>query len=215
MSGVDAEKIAAVERAIGYEFKDKELLVRALTHSSASHSGSNERLEFLGDAVIQLAVTERLYSTGASEGEMTERRQKLVSHRPLKCAAERLGLTEAIIKGVPDIGKKALSSVYEAVAGAVYAEGGFGAAVRFVARTLLSEDIPAPENFKGELQEYAQGRGMPLPEYDTRRCGGTSNEPLFLCDVLVCGKSFSGTGRSKAEAEKRAAKSAVEALVKD
>lgn len=213
MDGQNMADVSAVESAIGYTFKNKALLVRALTHSSASHTQNYEQLEFLGDSVIQLAVTRYLYARGGSEGEMTATRQKLVSHAPLKMASQSLGLTEHIIKGVRDVGEKALSSVYEAVAGAIFADGGYRAAEKFVKKTLLGAKVRAPENFKGELQEYVQGRGEPLPEYRTRRTGGTANEPQFVCDVLVCGQSFSGSGKSKSEAEKRAAKSALEALL--
>lgn len=213
MQKISDDLVCTAERATGYTFKNKKLLVRALTHSSASRSENYEQLEFLGDSVVQLVVTKWLYARGGSEGEMTAERQKLVSHTPLKCASEALGLTGLIIKGVRDVGEKALSSVYEAVTGAIFADGGYRAAESFVKRTLLSAHINAPENFKGELQEYVQGRGLPLPEYRTTRRGGSANSPEFICDVLVCGQSFSGAGRSKAEAEKRAAKAAVKALV--
>ena len=129
--------IAAAERAIGYKFKDNRLLTRALTHSSASRTDNYEKLEFLGDSVIQLAVTKWLYANGGDEGEMTAERQRLVSHWPLKRASEALGLTNYIIN-VGDVGEKALSSVYEAVAGAIFADGGFAAAERFIKRTLIS-----------------------------------------------------------------------------
>ena len=205
--------IAAAERAIGYKFKDNRLLTRALTHSSASRTDNYEKLEFLGDSVIQLAVTKWLYANGGDEGEMTAERQRLVSHWPLKRASEALGLTNYIIC-VGDVGEKALSSVYEAVAGAIFADGGFAAAERFIKRTLISAHLSAPKNYKGELQEYVQSKGAPLPEYRTERSGGTANSPQFVCNLLVCGKSFSGTGKSKSEAEKRAAKSALEAMVK-
>lgn len=205
--------IPAVERMLGYTFKDKKLLVRALTHSSASHTENYEQLEFLGDSVIQLIVTKELYLDGGTEGEMTAQRQKLVSRWPLKTASESLGLTDYIIKGVANVGEKALSSVYEAVAGAIFADGGYRAAEKFVKKTLIDVHLNAPENFKGDLQEYVQGRGFPLPEYNTSAVAGPSNDPQFVCNVLVCEKSFTGTGKSKSEAEKRAAKSALDCLL--
>ncbi len=121
MAGMD---FALLERRLGYKFKDKGLLKRALTHSSASRKENYEELEFLGDSVIQLAVTRALYEAGGNEGEMTARRQQLVSHAPLKKVSASLGLPDFMIKGVPDAGEKALSSVYEAVAGAIFADGG-------------------------------------------------------------------------------------------
>ena len=211
-AGKTAAPLAAAERALGYKFRDRELLRRALTHSSASHTQNNEQLEFLGDSVIQLAVTAWLYEQGGDEGCMTGRRQKLVSHSPLKCASKALGLPQYIVKGVPDIGEKALSSVYEAVCGAIFCDGGYAAAEKFVHRTLLAAHISAPRNCKGELQEYVQGKGMPLPEYRTRRDGGTENRPEFTCSLLVCGKTFRGDGGSKAEAERNAAEAALSHL---
>ena len=193
---------ASLERELGYRFKNKQLLKRALTHSSASQRENYEQLEFLGDAVIQLVVTSHLYGEGGSEGEMTMRRQKLVSHAPLKCASEELDLPSFIVKGVADVGEKALSSVYEAVC------------EKFVNRTLLAAHVSAPRNFKGELQEYVQGKGQKLPEYSTRRTGGTENKPEFSSEVSVCGRTFFGEGKSKSEAERLAAKSALDGLKK-
>ena len=214
MSEISAKELAIIERELGYKFKDRQLLALALTHSSASHSRNYEQLEFLGDSVIQLIVTHFLYKKGGSEGEMTAQRQKLVSHAPLKCASEELHLPEHIVKGVPDVGEKALSSVYEAVCGAVFSDGGYAAAEQFVTRTLLAAHISAPRNYKGDLQEYVQGKGEDLPEYNTGRSGGTSNKPEFVCNVIVCGNIFTGTGGSKAEAERNAAKSALKSLKK-
>ena len=205
---------ASLERELGYRFKNKQLLKRALTHSSASQRENYEQLEFLGDAVIQLVVTSHLYGEGGSEGEMTMRRQKLVSHAPLKCASEELDLPSFIVKGVADVGEKALSSVYEAVCGAIFCDGGYAAAEKFVNRTLLAAHVSAPRNSKGELQEYVQGKGQKLPEYSTRRTGGTENKPEFSSEVSVCGRTFFGEGKSKSEAERLAAKSALDGLKK-
>ncbi len=214
MSGKNSFLVSfqTLEKKLGYTFKDKKLLERALTHSSASGADNYEQLEFLGDSVIQLIVTARLYSEGGTEGQMTARRQKLVSHEPLKCASEELGLPSCIIKGVPDVGEKPLSSVYESVCGAIFADGGYAAAEKFINRTLLAAHVSAPRNYKGELQEYVQSKGEQLPSYRTRLQGGTPDKPDFVCDVAVCGKSFSGRGKSKGEAERRAAKSALDCL---
>ncbi len=196
-------------RKLGYKFRNPALLARALTHSSASHSENNEQLEFLGDSVIQLVVTRSLYAAGGSEGSMTAERQRLVSHAPLKDASRRLGLPDCIIKGSADIGEKALSSVYEAVAGAVFADGGYAAAEKFVLRTLMAAHTEAPENFKGRLQEYLQGRKKERPVYATAQVGGTANRPLFRCVLAADGKYFEGEGGSKAEAERAAAERAI------
>ena len=205
------EDLTALQRRLGYKFKNASLLVRALTHSSAS-AENNEQLEFLGDSVIQLAVTSFLYRGGGSEGDMTARRQQLVSHIPLKGVAEELGLPGAMIKANADIGKKAYSSVYEAVAGAIFSDGGYAAAEDFVRRTLLKAHTAAPRNCKGELQELLQARHLPLPEYVTVRTGGTPNAPGFTCTLTAGGMTFTGGGGSKAEAEKAAAEAALAQL---
>jgi len=204
-------ELAALEKKLGYSFGNKKLLIRALTHSSASGTENYEQLEFLGDSVIQLVVTDKLYAEGGTEGEMTAKRQKLVSHAPLKIASEKLKLPSYIVKGVPDVGEKPLSSVYESVCGAIFTDGGYAAAEKFIKRTLLAAHVSAPRNYKGDLQEYVQGLGerQPLPVYNTRPSGDDADKQGFVCDVLVCGKSFSGTGKSKSEAERNAAKSAL------
>lgn len=203
--------MAELEGRLGYAFRDARLLSRALTHASASGTENYEELEFLGDSVIQLCVTDRLYKKGGSAGEMTAERQLLVSHEPLKQAASELGLHDYIVyEG--GVGEKALSSVYESVCGAIYSDGGFAEAQKFVSRTLLAAHVSAPRNFKGELQELVQQRHERLPEYDTRRTGGSADRPQFESRVSVAGRTFYGSGGSKAEAEKRAAEAALEAL---
>ena len=205
------QSLTALQQRLGYSFKDSSLLIRALTHSSAS-AENNEQLEFLGDSVIQLAVTAFLYEQGGDEGDMTARRQQLVSHIPLKSVSEELGLPDSMIKASADIGKKAFSSVYEAVAGAIFSDGGYTAAEQFVRRTLLKAHAAAPVNYKGELQELLQARHAPLPHYETVRTGGTPNAPGFTCTLTAGGMTFTGKGGSKAEAEKRAAKAALAQL---
>ena len=204
--------LGGLENRLGYKFGDKSLLVRALTHASASADDNYEQLEFLGDSVIQLAVTLWLYQKGGTAGKMTAERQLLVSHAPLKQAAAELGLPDCMIKEGESAGEKALSSVYESVCGAICADGGYEAASKFISRTLLQAHVSAPRNVKGDLQEYLQQRHESLPEYHTRRTGGSADKPEFESEVTVLGRSFIGRGGSKAEAEKRAAAAALNAL---
>ncbi|MCD7728957.1 MAG: ribonuclease III, partial [Clostridia bacterium] len=158
--------ITALQQKLGYTFKDISLLERALTHSSVSQDNNNELLEFLGDSVIQLVVTYEIYKQGGTEGDMTEARQRLVSHTPLKQASLSLGLP-SLLQYSGSLGSKALSSVYEAVAGAIYCDGGIAEAEKFVKNTLLAIHAQAPENYKGELQEFVQADGGTLPSYKT------------------------------------------------
>ncbi len=203
------DNISKLCKRLGYKFKDTELLMRALTHSSAARGVNNERLEFLGDSVIQLVVTHRLYGGGGNEGDMTADRQRLVSHAPLKEASQRLGLYDFMIKSPGDIGDKAHSSVYEAVAGAVFADGGYAAAEKFIARTLIDVHTAAPRNYKGALQEHMQSEKKQLPAYMTEMIGGTANKPVFRCVLVADGKEFKAEGGSKAEAERKAAEKAM------
>ncbi|MCD8041224.1 MAG: putative dsRNA-binding protein [Clostridia bacterium] len=205
--------LTALQQKLGYTFKDINLLKRAITHSSASHTENNEQLEFLGDSVIQLAVTYKIYLEGGTEGEMTAKRQKLVSRAPLEQVSNSLGLP-AMLSYSGSLGSKAISSVYEAVTGAIYCDGGYAAAEEFICRTLLAMHASAPENYKGNLQELVQGKGEPLPVYNTKQCGGEPHLPQFCCELTVSGKTFTSVGTSKAAAEQNAAHTALTYLNK-
>lgn len=200
--------LSGLENKLGYTFNDINLLKRALTHSSASREENYEQLEFLGDSVIQLIVTDKLYKEGGTEGEMTFMRQRMVSRRPLEVASDALGLT-GYLEHSGGAGAKAVSSVYEAVVGAIYCDGGMDAAQKFVYSTLIALHTEAPENYKGELQEYTQSFGGKLPQYKTQMCGGEPHSPVFTCTVEVDGKKYVSKGKSKAEAEQRAARAAL------
>lgn len=196
------------ENIIGYTFKDKRLLKRAFTLSSASPRENNERLEFFGDAVLQFVVTEMLYSEGGSEGDMTARRQQIVSGEALEAVAKRMGLDGLLIRGRGDThNHKAISSVYEAVAAAIYLDGGICAAAEFIRSTVDMSGEKSQINYKGKLQELLQGRGLPLPEYAKRELGNPQN-PLFEATASVGGRSYTARGSSVKEAEQLAAKAA-------
>ncbi len=192
----------------------------ALTHRSVSHAENNERLEFLGDAVIELAVRWGLVSdnTEASEGELTRMKIGLVRKATLARCADRLGLRESIVTGaafgggpVPDA---VAADAYEAVVGALFVDSGFNSAFRFVKETLLSkEEISSSSDAKTVLQEYCQARGGSLPVYTTDLTAGPSHDPVFYISVSVEG-SVLGTGRasSKKEAQELAAAEALQTL---
>ena len=160
---------AEAERKIGYVFKDKELLTLAFTHSTYSnvHGGeNNERLEYLGDAVLQLVVSELLYACEENgrkftEGEMTESRQRLVNQKALSAVVEKMGLKEYLLfeGGASNVGEKTTSSLFETVAAAIYLDGGFEAAKKFVSRHL---QLSREENYIGKLQIWLQKRGKPI-----------------------------------------------------
>ena len=203
-----------VEEIINYEFKDKSLLERAFTLSSCEQKPNNQTLEFLGDAILEFIVSERLYKQNGnkSEGELTELRKALVSDAALAPVSKELGLDQCFNKGKNDTNnKKAIPSVYEALVAAIYLDGGLAKAKKFVKSTLNFKDIPKAENYKGQLQEHLQGSGKSVPEYRTVE-EGTAQKPHFVVEVQVDGVTFKGEADTKKHAEQNAAKAALEHL---
>jgi ribonuclease-3 len=213
----------------GYRFRDPGLLATALTHSSYLHEHPNEeladfeRLEFLGDAVVDLVIGELLYRNHpeATEGELTAMRAQLVSGPPLSQLAQRLGLPERarLGRGETDSGGRQRvglgAGLYESVLGAVYVDGGFEPACEFVLRTMKDTIVAAAKqprrSPKTVLQEWAQGRGLPLPAYDVAVLSGPEHAREFLVDVTVGDLHARGAGRSKREAQENAASALIEA----
>lgn len=202
--------VAEIERKLGYVFQDKSLLQEALTHSSYTnkHGGkNNERLEYLGDSVLQLVVTEWQYfrDQKANEGKMTAERQKLVCKNALDSAAEALELDKYLLKegGERNVGSKTVSSIFEAVLAAIYLDGGYAAAKAFV---LEHGNLRAvkEENPKGDLQEFLAKRGEKPPVYQTEKTG-KDDAPIFHCTAFAMGESALGEGRTKKQAEATAA----------
>ena len=166
-------------------------------------------MEFFGDSVIQLIVSEKLFFDGGDEGSMTERRKAVVSAEGLEKVSKKLGLDKVLIKGKGDTNnQKAISSVYEAVAAAIYLDGGFESAKKFVLNTADFSHKNSSKNYKGELQERLQAKGEKAPEYE-RQSVGTPQNPQFVATVKVFGKSFSAKGASIKEAEQSAARKAL------
>ena len=197
------EELAAAEQALGYAFSDRELLKTCLTHASLVNSGevSNERLEFLGDAVVELLVTEKLYrDVDAREGTLTELRKRYVSKGALERAEGRVGLMRFLhyAGGADALRGKTASNLFEAAVGAIYLDGGYRAAEEFLSRTLVEAGT---ENYKSALQEYLQGRGYAAPVYETAADGA-----LFVCEAHALGMNAQGRGATKKLAEQAAAK---------
>ncbi|MDE6504987.1 MAG: hypothetical protein K2L42_03870 [Clostridia bacterium] len=195
-----------VEKKLNYVFKDKELLRRALTLSSADNNFNNQSLEFLGDAVLEFIVSEHIFGLASDEGALTKKRAGLVCDNSLETVSRKLGLDGNLIKGCGDTkNKKAVPSAYEAVVAAVYLDGGMAAVKNFVNSTLdyNYKDV----NYKGELQELLAKRGEEA-QYLTRDIG-TAKQPEFKTVLTVAGKTFEGFAKSKQQAEKHAAQSAL------
>jgi len=219
--------LSELERRLAYTFVNADLLRRALRHASAATDDrpSNERLEFLGDAVAGLACSEYLFREfpDASEGWMTVVKSSVVSRRTMSAVARRLGLAEFMeVGGGLEEGDELPASVvgcaYEAVVAAVYMDAGADAAAELVLRTLGPELDGVVErghavNYKSMLQERVQQQGMGLPVYKILDTAGPDHERRFLAQVVVAGQARGqGWGHSKKAAERRAARDAIEAI---
>jgi ribonuclease-3 len=223
MSADAEERLARLAEALGHSFADASLLRLALTHSSASARGlaANERLEFLGDRVLGLAIADLLYRrfAGEEEGDLARRFAVLVSRESLAQVAGQIGLAPclALARGEEDSGGRAnpaiLADACEAVIAALYLDGGLSTAQRFIEREwagLVEQDRRPPQDAKTALQEWAQGAGRKLPSYVVVASTGPAHDPLFTVEVRVERlPAASGTGRSKRAAEQAAAAEAL------
>jgi ribonuclease-3 len=217
-----------LQKKLGYTFRDLELLKLALTHPSVAHEQgttiqTNQRLEFLGDAVLQLVLTCALYEKfpGFSEGPLTKARAKMVNRRTLAERARELGLGKdlSVSRGEELHGGRerpsALADAYEAVLGAVFLDGGFDAAREVIIQRFHKafgalSDIPILENPKGELQEFLQATSVEPPQYHVISATGPDHDRVFECIVQHAGLELArGHGKSKKDAESEAAKAAM------
>lgn len=191
------------ERAIGYTFQNKALLKQCFTHKSFGDSyqeAHNERLEFLGDAVLQLAISEALYlKEDTDEGRMTEARKRFVSREALTDAADKSGIVGFMryAGGEDTVGGKTPSNLFEAVTAGIYLDGGMRAARAFMRRFLHETEIC---NYKSLLQEYVQEREKRPPDYET-----FASEEGYGCRVRALGREAEGFGKSKKLAQFAAA----------
>ncbi|MCG2819567.1 MAG: ribonuclease III [Actinomycetia bacterium] len=224
------KSVKAMEKLLGYRFKDGSILFQALCHRSYINEwglpllDSNERLEFLGDSVVELAVTHVLYEDfpDYAEGELTKVRASLVQRSALAKAAGRLGLGEYLMlgKGEELTGGRRKSSIladaFEAVVGALYLDGGFSVARGMVISCLedtIHEIVKwGPGDYKSELQELSVKNSGSIPRYSIRS-EGPDHFRTFHAVVKVSGKSFGPVaGTSKKEAEQGAARLAIDSM---
>ena len=220
-----------LQTQIGYTFRDVGLLRLALTHPSVAHEQGapiqhNQRLEFLGDAVLQLVLTRQLYEKfpALSEGPLTKARAKLVNRRTLAEQGRQIRLGEFLVlsRGEELHGGRerpsALADTFEAVVGAIFFDGGFEAAQAFVLGRFQEafgglSAIPILENPKGELQELLQAQSCEAPEYRVVSASGPDHDRRFECTVHHAGVELArGSGKSKKAAESDAALAALEKL---
>ena len=218
--------IARFEKQVNYEFKDKSLLVQALTHSSYANEKKmkkeecNERLEFLGDAVLELVSSEYIYANnpGMPEGDMTKMRASFVCEPTLALCAKDIHLSEYLLLGKGEIitgGRERnsiLSDAFEAVIGAVYLDGGFANAKEYIVNHVL-KDIDKKQLFydsKTILQEIVQSRYKEPLRYELIKEEGPDHNKTFMVAAYIGDKELaSGTGKTKKAAEQSAAYEAI------
>lgn len=220
------ERLTELEKKIQYQFQDRRLLRQALTHSSYANeqrinkSADYERLEFLGDAVLELVSSDFLFreEKDMAEGQLTRRRSSIVCEPALAFCARDIELEKYILlgKGEETTGGRQrdsiVSDVMEAVIGAIYLDSGIEEASRFIHRFILS-DLEHKQLFydaKTILQEAIQQEGKESPHYELLKEEGPEHEKTFLVEVMVGEQKLgSGSGHSKKAAEQQAAYQAL------
>ena len=216
-----------LEENIGYHFKNKELLKNALTHTSYAyehHVASNEKLEFLGDSILEFVSSEFMYNkyTNLKEGEMTKVRATVVCEESLYKIAKLHNFSDFLLLGKSEVmtgGNKRpaiLADSVEAVIAAIFIDGGLEEAKRFIIKNLDKEIDIATKNvgkkdYKTVLQEELQKNGDVKIEYKIIKESGPDHDKTFEAEVCLNGKLLAtGKGKSKKEAEMQAAKKALE-----
>ncbi|MBO6620860.1 MAG: ribonuclease III [Balneola sp.] len=227
---VKNERLLQLERIIGFEIDDPSLFLKALRHRSTlandqySTHDSYERLEFLGDAVLDLIAAEVLFEKfpTANEGFLTKSRAKLVKGETLAKFSIKLGIEDLLELGERSdqvsISKSILADVFESIIAAVYITKGYAYAFKFVSEVFekqvdFKKLVNQVDNFKSALLEFTQAEKMSLPSYKVVSESGPGHDKIFEIKVLVDNKELgTGQGRSKKSAEQEAAKIALKTL---
>lgn len=215
-----------IREKLGYEPRDLSLFAAALTHRSAS-GPNNERLEFLGDAVLNLVIAELLYrsSPDASEGDLSRLRARIVSAEPLADVAAELNLGDELHLGSGELKtggfrrQSILADALEAICGALFLDGGLETARRVIVQLFESRIAALPDaatlkDAKTRLQEYLQSHGHALPRYSVERTEGEAHAQTFwaTCEVDALGLRTSGSGSTRRRAEQEAAELILRAI---
>ena len=221
---MDEEVLQQIEQIVGYEFSNRNLLTKALTHSSGVESRllSNERLEFLGDSVLAAIICQTLFERFPAylEGDLTKVKSMLVSRRSCARVAKQLGLQKYLRVGKGMASSRALSGslaagLLEALIAVIYIDGGFDAARSFVLRTFapLIDQADAEQtqgNFKSLLQQYTQQQFNTTPVYGLLDEKGPDHDKCFESEVIIGERHFtSAWGTNKKETEQKAAFNAL------
>jgi ribonuclease-3 len=228
---VYAAHIDKLEKIVGYRITDNEYYLKALTHRSFlgeddKFEKSNERLEYLGDAVLDLIVGEFFFTKflGKEEGFLTKARSHIVDRESLSRTAKRIGMEDLVFfkknfLGNSDEGLKTiLADAYEALAGAVYMDKGIEAVRKFINNTLIdpsyvSGEFKIDRNFKGQLLEFTHSNKMKPPVYKITSSDGPEHDKTFIAKVFIDEIEFGqGVGKNKKSAEQKAAKIALQKM---
>lgn len=223
--------LSELQDRLGYRFEDESLLQLALTHPSVAHEPdgplvNNQRLEFLGDAVLSLVLSHELYDKFGhlGEGPLTKARAQMVNRRSLAAQARRLGMGQHILMshGEETTGGRernsTLADSFEALLGAIFLDGGYEAVRQFILTQFTQafgelREPPSLDNPKGELQELLQADSSSPPCYELKAVTGPDHDRLFECAVFHGGKELGrGKGKSKKVAESNAAVAALQNL---
>jgi ribonuclease-3 len=218
------ESLVLMEATLGHLFADPDLLRAALTHASAGGLRNYERLEFLGDRVLGLAVADLLYETfpDEPEGPLAKRLAALVQRSVLAEVAGALDVGERVLLSAAEraaggaTNENILADTMEAILGALYRDAGYAPCAALVRRlwgARVQAALPPPEDPKTALQEWSQARGLGLPVYTLVGREGPDHAPVFTLQVEVCGHSpVVASGPSRSRAEKAAAQSLLNIL---
>lgn len=224
MLGID--KYRRLYKAIGYTFKDESLIEQALTHRSAAKQ-HNERLEFLGDAILGMVIADRLFSQFPSvpEGKLTRMRSTLVKGDTLAELAREANMGELLKLGPGEMKSggnrrsSILADAVEAILGAIYLDSGIDATRDVILRLWQSriaklDPNAHPKDSKTRLQEYLQSKKLPLPEYDVLSISGKDHDQTFKvsCHIADFTQPIVATGNSRRKAEQEAARLTLEKL---
>lgn len=216
------------QNIIGYKFQNESLLVAALTHTSRETTTENcsafERMEFLGDSILGLIVSEELFLKfpNYSEGQLSKLKSKIVSRKMLAIVSKKLKLNEYIVSNKDSLGKGGLNSVLsntmESLICAVYLDGNLEKVREFIHKFILhdySKNLVKGDltDYKSKLQEYTQAKFQATPDYEILNSIGPEHNKIFTVQVSIKEKFYgSGTGKSKKEAQQNAAKQACTKL---
>ncbi|MFA3781966.1 ribonuclease III [Melioribacteraceae bacterium 4301-Me] len=228
LSAEEKRKLSLLQKVLGFRIKNKSLFLKALTHRSylevyPNLEKSNERLEFLGDAVLNLISAKFLFKRFPyeNEGYLTKKRAFLVNKEKLYASASKMGLKDIVLFNNKYIGnsseglKTILADALEALIGAIYLEKSISDAEKFISKWILSEVNDYPDffvdtNYKGQLLEYTHAKKLEQPKYKVVNEIGPEHNKEFTVEVSIAGEIFGvGKGNNKKNAEQEASKNAL------